>query len=144
MCKDKNMAISLKAFKGFTLMELMIVVVIMGIIAAFSIPNYSKAVERSYERDGMVNLMAIYTSQKIYYNNNNTYAGGKNISELNASLELGLISNGMSYACNASSVAFECTATRGNTFILKVNKETANPCCAGGDCPSISKCGSTI
>ncbi len=140
----KNKDVAMRRARAFTLMELMIVVVIMGIIAAFSIPNYSKAVERSYERDGMVNLMAIYTSQKIYYNNNNTYAGGKNIAELNASLELGLISNGMTYACNASGVAFECTAARGNNFVLRVNKDTANPCCSSGDCPSIAKCGSTL
>lgn len=144
MHQNKNMAVNFKEFhRGFTLMELMIVVVIMGIIAAFSIPNYSKAVERSYERDGAVNLMAIYASQKIHYNSENTYVTGKDIASLNSALELGLIANGMKYACNASSVNFDCTATRGNeTFVLKVNKDTSNPCCAAGDCPTISRCGS--
>ncbi len=51
---------------AFTLMELMIVVIAVGLIAAFGIPAYDKAVERSYERDGINNLSLLYSAEQAY------------------------------------------------------------------------------
>lgn len=52
---------------GFTLIELMIVVAIIGILAAIAIPNFLKMQLRAKAGEGKVNLAAIRTAQESYY-----------------------------------------------------------------------------
>jgi type IV pilus assembly protein PilA len=62
-----------KNTKGFTLIELMIVVAIIGILAAIAIPNFLKFQAKSKQSEAKTNLKAIYTAQTGYYGENNTY-----------------------------------------------------------------------
>jgi len=59
--------------KGFTLIELMIVVAIIGLLAAIAIPNFIKFQARSKVSEVRANLKGIYTAQKGYYQNQDTY-----------------------------------------------------------------------
>jgi type IV pilus assembly protein PilA len=59
--------------KGFTLIELMIVVAIIGILAAIAIPNFLKFQAKSKQSEAKTNLKAIYTAETGYYGENNTY-----------------------------------------------------------------------
>jgi type IV pilus assembly protein PilE len=59
--------------KGFTLIELMIVVVIIGILAAVAIPAYFNHVLRSRQSDAYHNLLDIKAAQEIYYSLENEY-----------------------------------------------------------------------
>ena len=52
----------LKGQKGFTLIELMIVVAIIGILAAIAIPNFLQYQMKSRQSEAKTNLMAIKTS----------------------------------------------------------------------------------
>ena len=52
---------------GFTLLEIMITVVIVGVLAALAIPSYWGALERSRQREAVVNLGLLLDSQKRYY-----------------------------------------------------------------------------
>jgi len=60
--------------KGFTLIELMIVVAIIGILAAIAIPNFLKFQAKAKQSEAKTNLGAIYISQLSYFSNGNTYA----------------------------------------------------------------------
>src|SRR5256712_3551748 len=53
--------------KGFTLIELMIVVAIIGILAAIAIPNFIKFQAQSKHSEAKANLKAISTAQKAFY-----------------------------------------------------------------------------
>lgn len=63
--------------KGFTLIEMMIVVVIIAILAAIAYPSYMKYVYRARRSDGQNLLMLIAAAEERYYTNFNTYT--KNI-----------------------------------------------------------------
>mgnify|MGYP005738910305 CR=1 FL=1 len=77
-----------KRFNGFSLMEVMIVVVIIGILAALAYPNLEKYLKRARQTEAKTNLSAIYTAQKIYFTLHQCYT--KDINELDLSLAQGL------------------------------------------------------
>jgi len=54
---------ALRSSKGFTLIELMIVVAIIGILAAIAIPNFLQYQLKSKQSEAKVNLGAIKTSE---------------------------------------------------------------------------------
>lgn len=66
--------------RGFTLIELMIVVVIIGLIAAFSYPSYQEYIERTRRVDAQGALMEMAAAMERHYASNNSYeaaaAGG--------------------------------------------------------------------
>ena len=55
---------------GFTLVELMIVVVILGILAAVAIPAFTRYVKRSKTSEASGNIAKIYQGQLSYYQGN--------------------------------------------------------------------------
>jgi len=62
-----------KLLKGFTLIELMIVVAIIGILAAIAIPNFVKFQCRSKQSEAKGNLKAIYVAEEAYRGEYDTY-----------------------------------------------------------------------
>lgn len=72
--------------KGFTLIELMIVVAIIGILAAIAIPNFMRFQAKSKQAEAKTNLAGIGTTAETYVAENNTYvpAGATNTARWNA------------------------------------------------------------
>jgi type IV pilus assembly protein PilA len=64
----------LKKQQGFTLIELMIVVAIIGILAAVAIPNFIKFQLRSKASEGKINLSSIRTAEESYFAETGSYA----------------------------------------------------------------------
>ncbi len=60
--------------KGFTLVELAIVIVIIGVLASFGVPRFRDAVERSKAGEAMNYLSAVRASQERYHAREGTYA----------------------------------------------------------------------
>jgi type IV pilus assembly protein PilA len=61
--------------RGFTLIELMIVVAIIGILAAIAIPNFIKFQARSKQSEAKSNLKGLFTAQKSYFQEKDRYSG---------------------------------------------------------------------
>ncbi|MCP8463876.1 type IV pilin protein [Pseudomonas sp. ZM23] len=60
--------------KGFTLVEMMIVVLILGILAAISYPSYQSYVMRSNRSEAMTMLNEAAARQERFFSQNNQYA----------------------------------------------------------------------
>jgi len=63
----------MKSEKGFTLIELMIVVAIIGILAAIAIPNFLSYQKKAKTSEAKTNLGAIRTSEESYRAENDVY-----------------------------------------------------------------------
>ena len=63
----------MKAKKGFTLIELMIVVAIIGILAAIAIPDFLKFQAKAKQSEAKTNLGAIFTTQISYFGEKSTF-----------------------------------------------------------------------
>ena len=68
----KNFPIKLSK-KGFTLLEILIVLVILGVIAGLAIPAYQSSVEKSRSQEALQTLGAIRESMIRYFALNNAY-----------------------------------------------------------------------
>ena len=55
-----------RILEGFTLVEILIVVVIIGILATVAIPTYFKYVERGYASDAKVQIKNILQNAELY------------------------------------------------------------------------------
>ena len=60
------MGIHCKKEKGFTLIELMIVVVIIGLLAAMAIPRFMRVTTKSKQSEAKLVLKQIYTNERAY------------------------------------------------------------------------------
>lgn len=63
----------MKRYNGFTLIELMIVVAIVGILAAIAYPNYMEYIQRSNRSEGQALLNDAAASQERFFAQNNSY-----------------------------------------------------------------------
>ena len=61
--------------KGFTIIEVLIVVAILGILAAIAIPQVTKYTTNARRADGKTALLAAAQAMERYYTNNYSYVG---------------------------------------------------------------------
>lgn len=64
----------LRGQRGFTLIELMIVLVIIGIVAAFAYPNYTRYVQKSVRTDAHAGLMQAASELERCYTRSYSYS----------------------------------------------------------------------
>jgi prepilin-type N-terminal cleavage/methylation domain-containing protein len=67
---------------GFTLIELMIVIAIIGILAAIAIPQFAAYRNRAYNSAASADLKNLMTAQEAYYVEEGTYCNDSDASDL--------------------------------------------------------------
>ena len=138
---------------AFTLMELMLVVIILGIIAGFALPSLDKLYRKSQQRDITNYLRLIHGANEIYKARHGTYWDPgdtfiRPLNEINTAL-------GLNIPANAKYTYFYSTADGGTSYLMQVNitgltsymqatsaplstmSAPPNPCClvqAAGEC----------
>lgn len=105
--------------KGFTLIELMIVVVIIGILAALAIPRFMRATTKSKQSEARQVLKQIYSMERAYRQEYDAYWGNGATSSAAAPTGFSRIgvdimpSARYTYSMVAGASTFLCTATSG-------------------------------
>lgn len=64
---------NLKQNQGFSLVELMVVVAIIGILATVAVPNFMKFQAKAKQTNAKVELSSIFTAEKAFYTEYSTY-----------------------------------------------------------------------
>lgn len=82
-----------RVFQGFTLIELMIAVVIVGILAAIAYPSYQRYMLQTRRSDAQIALLNVANLQERFFTECNTYANSLTNDRTCAELGLNLTDN---------------------------------------------------
>jgi len=119
--------------KAFTLMELMIVVVIVGVLAALGLFQLSGPKEEALEKEARVNLKLIAAAEKIYRMQVGGYVPAANETVINDILRLSLPVNEATknwrynVTTNAAGTTFIANATRTKGTDIRTYNITQTP-----------------
>ncbi|NQT75613.1 MAG: prepilin-type N-terminal cleavage/methylation domain-containing protein [Candidatus Omnitrophica bacterium] len=95
--------------KGFTLVEVLVVVIIIGILASIGIPQFADSIEKAKGAEARSGLGHIQTGEKIYFAEREYYVGSTWADDLDISLSQRYWTFTIT---TPSSTAFIATATR--------------------------------
>ena len=76
--------------KGFTLLELMVVVVIVGILSALGASQYTAAKEKAIDKEAEANLRLIMAAERMFRMENGVYIAAGSNALVNTNLRLAL------------------------------------------------------
>lgn len=110
--------------RSFTLIELLIVIIIVGVLAAFAMPQYIKTQNKVLQKEAISNLKLIAAGERIYKMENGAYVNCADATTCNSLLKLALntvtwtywVDGASAAACtvHASSVKVNCAYTLGS------------------------------
>jgi prepilin-type N-terminal cleavage/methylation domain-containing protein len=103
--------------RGFTVLELMVVVIIIGVLATLGMINFASVRERVLDREAQANLRLIRAAERIYRMELSFYypSGGSStsVSDINTNLRLQLTTSNWNYKIdNAAISTFTAKAQR--------------------------------
>ena len=77
--------------KGFTIVELLIVIIVVGVLAAFAVPQYIATQKKVLQKEALSNLKLIAAAEKIYKMEMGSYVACASASVCNSTLKLSLV-----------------------------------------------------
>ena len=108
--------------QGFSLMELMIVIAIIGLLAAIAIPNYNDYLVRSRITEAVATLSDTRVKLEQYFQDNRTYAGACTAGTV---APPPVDTNNFQFTCNLTTTTYTVDATGRNSmtgFTYRINE----------------------
>jgi len=123
--------------RGFTLVELIVVILIIGVLSTLGLVQYGPAREGALDREAIVNLKLIQAAMKIYGMEVGGYFDSSDVGVLNQDLKLALPTRNWAYTTEDTG---DVSATRQNSpadwsRTWKLNVGDEDPTCIDGRCP---------
>lgn len=87
---------------GYTIMEIIVVLIIISFVAAFAIPNFTKTIQKKQREIALQNVKAIVAKAMILAEREREYttfcfSGTNNLAEINTNCNLTIVDNTISY-----------------------------------------------
>jgi prepilin-type N-terminal cleavage/methylation domain-containing protein len=107
-----------KSEKGFTLLEIIVVIVIIGILATLGITQYIPSRERAIGREAIANLKLIAAAERIYRMEYGTFyppdsgTTEGSVNNINTNLKLSLTVTNWAYSITGGTDTFTASAAR--------------------------------
>ncbi len=125
---------------GFTLIEIIIVVIIAGVLASVSIPKYTGLVEKSRASEGTYILGTLLSSQERYFLEHSSYANDPNKLDVTVPTPKYFNAPTVYSTCAAASTCARIQRKGGN-YTLSINGNANVTCLSGGGSPTCSQAG---
>lgn len=125
----------MKDQRGFTLIELMIAIVIVGIIAVIAIPNFQDKLRQSKRADAAASLVQLSQSMQRYYTENNTFLGAANSGNNTGAPASSTFPYTQSPSSGNAAYTLSISAATGTTFTLSATPTGAQ---AGDVCGTLT------
>lgn len=136
----KSFLKTLRRQDGFTLVELMVVVAIIGLLSAVAIPNFKKYQAKAKVSEAKLQLAAAYTAEQSFFSDFNIYAGCLTYMGFDPGLEAlnRYYAIGFSAYATISPSAYSSAVNSGLQSAGCVATGVASPGAVGGTLPSVS------
>ncbi len=117
--------------RGYTLTEIIITIVILAVLAAVAIPNFSQTVAKADIKQVIASLQTIRAAQKMYYAKNGEYACQatpqaptpcSDAAAIRTELRAEVEARGYSFSVTATASAFTATASGGDAGTFTINQ----------------------
>lgn len=136
----------MKKQQGFTLIELMIVVAIIGVLSAIAVPAYQNYVKKSEAASAIGTLRSLQTNIDLYEQEQGSFPGTTNLGaigaagDMNALGAITLVPNAAASAGGTATFTFAATGPALKTKTIVYTKSTTGWKCKNNTGVDITSC----
>ena len=118
--------------RGFTLIEIMIVVAIVGVLAAIAIPSYQESVRKSRRAEARGQLLEVAQYLQRFYSQNDSFATSKDGSAVTIPSDLARVPRTATAGAQSYDISFAAPATGASnpsvaSFKIQAVRKTGGP-----------------